>query len=149
MASRTSTTTKKPPKIKQACDCCHARKIRCNGAAPCNNCEATALPCTYLLIPKKKGPKGPSLRTPRAVLKMRMVQEQSVNSDNKLSDIRTTTSPPIISPVPDPSIPSSFGNRSFEPSPFLSMEVVEKHLDTFFTHKYRRRIPHLDEALLT
>jgi hypothetical protein len=30
-----TSTMKKPPKIKQACDCCHARKIRCDGASVC------------------------------------------------------------------------------------------------------------------
>jgi hypothetical protein len=143
MASRTSTSTttaippKKLPKIKQACDCCHARKIRCNGASPCNNCQATSLPCTYLLIPKKKGPKGPSTRTPRAVLKMRMKQEQSANSDTSLPDIKPAISPPHVSPIRDNTFLDGFVNRGFEPSPLLSMEVVEKHLDSFFTHKYR------------
>src|SRR5271163_4425901 len=108
MDSRTATSTtitaappKKPPKIKQACDCCHARKIRCDGAAPCSNCQATSLPCTYLLIPKKKGPKGPSTRTPRAVLKMRMNQEQSTRSDTSLPDIKPAMSPPLVSPIRD------------------------------------------------
>lgn len=143
MASRTATSTttaappKKPPKIKQACDCCHARKIRCNGASPCNNCQTTSLLCTYLLIPKKKGPKGPSTRTPRAVLKMRMNQEQSAKSDTSLPDIKPAMSPPLVSPIRDNSFPDGLVNRGFEPSPLLSMEVVEKHLDSFFTHKYR------------
>jgi hypothetical protein len=143
MASRTSTFTatatppKKPPKIKQACDCCHARKIRCNGASPCNNCQATSLLCTYLLIPKKKGPKGPSTRTPRAVLKMRMNQEQSAKSDTSLPDIQPTMSPPLVSPIRDNTFPEFLANRGFEPSPLLSMDVVEKHLESFFTHKYR------------
>jgi len=143
MVSRTATSTttaaapKKPPKIKQACDCCHARKIRCNGASPCNNCQATSLPCTYLLIPKKKGPKGPSTRTPRAVLKMRMNQEQSVKSDTSLPDIQPAMSPLLVPPVRDNAFPDDLLNRGFEPSPFLSMEVVQKHLNNFFAHKYR------------
>lgn len=143
MASRTTTSTttatppKKPPKIKQACDCCHARKIRCDGASPCNNCQATSLPCTYLLIPKKKGPKGPSNRTPRAVLKMRMNQEQSAKSDSSLPDIQPAMSPPLVSPIRDNTFTDPFTNRRFEPSPLLSMKVVEKHLDNFFAHKYR------------
>lgn len=143
MASRTLTSTttatpsKKPPKIKQACDCCHARKIRCNGTSPCNNCQATSLPCTYLLIPKKKGPKGPSTRTPRAVLKMRMNQEQSAKSDTSLPDIQPAMSPPIVSPMKDNVLPDIIANRAFEPSPLLSMDVVERHLESFFNHKYR------------
>lgn len=142
MASRTTTSTtmatppKKPPKIKQACDCCHARKIRCNGTSPCNNCQATSLPCTYLLIPKKKGPKGPSTRTPRAVLKMRMSQEHSAKSDTSLPDIQPAMSPPLVSPTRDNAFPDALANGGFEPSSLISMEVVEKHLDSFFAHKY-------------
>lgn len=144
MASKTVTSTtttaappKKPPKIKQACDCCHARKIRCDGSAPCNNCQITSLPCTYLLIPKKKGPKGPSTRTPKAVLKMRMNQEQSVRSDTSLPDIKPAKPFPLSSPIRDNQMPDDLVNRGFEPSPLLSWDMVEKHIDNFFTHKYR------------
>lgn len=54
----------KTAKVKQACDCCHIRKIRCDGSMPCANCKATELQCTYLAVPKKKGPKG--RRIPKA-----------------------------------------------------------------------------------
>lgn len=53
-----------------------ANQIKCDGQNPCNNCTTTELSCTYLSIPKKKGPKGPSKRTPRAVLKMQAEQQQ-------------------------------------------------------------------------
>ena len=53
-----------------------ANQIKCDGQHPCSNCTTTELPCTYLSIPRKKGPKGPSKRTPRAVLKMQAEQQQ-------------------------------------------------------------------------
>ncbi|KAH7413072.1 RING-3 [Cadophora sp. MPI-SDFR-AT-0126] len=58
MPSEPIAGSKKAQKIRQACDCCHARKIRCDGEKPCKNCQVTELQCTYLAIPKKKGPKG-------------------------------------------------------------------------------------------
>jgi hypothetical protein len=137
-----ASTSKKPPKIKQACDCCHARKIRCDGEKPCNNCQTTSLPCTYLLIPKKKGPKGPSSRTPRAVLKMRMrqEQEQAVSPDGVQADgvSTSTSSPPLLSPTFTNGFSGLSFNHTFEPSPALSMDVAQKFVRTFFKHKYRK-----------
>ncbi|KAL1842784.1 hypothetical protein VTJ49DRAFT_4269 [Mycothermus thermophilus] len=44
--------------VKRACDACHRRKVKCDGIAPCRNCSASQLACTYHAIPQKKGPKG-------------------------------------------------------------------------------------------
>lgn len=48
---------KKP--VKRACDSCIARKVRCNGAWPCETCETSVrqLPCTYDRPAQKRGPK--------------------------------------------------------------------------------------------
>lgn len=48
---------KKP--IKRACDSCIARKVRCDGAWPCETCEASGrqLPCSYDRPAQKRGPK--------------------------------------------------------------------------------------------
>jgi hypothetical protein len=132
MSSKVSTPHRKPPKVKQACDCCHARKIRCDGNNPCNNCQTTNLPCTYLLVPKKKGPKGPSSRMPRAVLKMRLNQEQSISPE---SGSKSSTSP-VLSPTWDRGLFDAPMNGVYEPSLLLTEEVVEKYIDSFFTHKY-------------
>jgi hypothetical protein len=60
-----------------------------------------------------------------------------VNSETSLPDIRPAMSPPPVSPIRDYAFSDGLLNRGFEPSPLLSMEVVEKHLDSFFTQKYR------------
>lgn len=108
-----------------------------DGLQPCANCSSTSLPCTYLAVPKKKGPKGPSSRTPRAVLKMQMRHEQNGVAQGFLADIKPT---PISSngreqqkalPV-DLSLPA----RSFVPSPLFTMAIAEQHVESFFTHKY-------------
>lgn len=48
---------KKP--VKRACDSCIARKVRCNGAWPCQTCETSArqLQCSYDKPAQKRGPK--------------------------------------------------------------------------------------------
>ncbi|EED14331.1 hypothetical protein TSTA_105420 [Talaromyces stipitatus ATCC 10500] len=43
--------------LKQACDCCNIRKIRCNGAQPCQRCINNRLNCTYLRQRQKSGPR--------------------------------------------------------------------------------------------
>lgn len=45
-------------KVRQACDSCRGRKIRCDGIRPCANCLHVSCECTYLAVPKKTGPKG-------------------------------------------------------------------------------------------
>lgn len=42
---------------RQACDCCNIRKIRCNGAQPCQRCINNKLSCTYLRQRQKSGPR--------------------------------------------------------------------------------------------
>ncbi|GAA5913054.1 Zn(II)2Cys6 transcription factor [Sporobolomyces salmoneus] len=60
-----STNRQEPPgnkdKPKQqrpgrACDTCRRRKVRCEGAAPCNLCVAQSIPCTYEQRATKRGP---------------------------------------------------------------------------------------------
>ncbi|KAF8854827.1 hypothetical protein BDZ45DRAFT_539264, partial [Acephala macrosclerotiorum] len=54
MSSTDFPGTRRISKVRQACDACHVRKVRCDGANPCNNCISTDLQCTYLAVPKKK-----------------------------------------------------------------------------------------------
>ncbi|KAE8383856.1 fungal-specific transcription factor domain-containing protein [Aspergillus bertholletiae] len=42
-----SENRRKDPKVSRACDSCKARKIRCSGTAPCENCNRRRLVCTY------------------------------------------------------------------------------------------------------
>ncbi|OBT68394.1 hypothetical protein VE03_02792 [Pseudogymnoascus sp. 23342-1-I1] len=41
------------------CDGCSLRRVRCRGGHPCAECQRRSLTCTFLRIPKKRGPKGP------------------------------------------------------------------------------------------
>ncbi|KAK7417646.1 hypothetical protein QQX98_004467 [Neonectria punicea] len=42
-------------KLRQACDNCRFRKVKCNRGRPCNNCDAGALQCQYLHTIQRKG----------------------------------------------------------------------------------------------
>ncbi|KAH7327267.1 RING-3 [Rhexocercosporidium sp. MPI-PUGE-AT-0058] len=164
MPSEQIAGSKKAQKIRQACDCCHARKIRCDGTAPCKNCQITELHCTYLAVPKKKGPKGRRIAKevkPIPIQRPRIFEQSNppapdpaglqhpihtpVNSANaephdfSLFNILIPT-PNVLSPENGPSIASSSSADSnasgFRASPLLSAELVKTCLDAFFTHKY-------------
>ena len=133
MKSQPLEPRKKPSKVKQACDCCHTRKIRCDGGDPCENCAATELPCTYLTVPKKKGPKGP--RTGKASATYRKWREPIVHGN------LSPRGPPSI--VPHQSEPSEVPNddtfyatSSFVPSPHITLDIIRRCIDGFFAHKY-------------
>ncbi|KAH8752691.1 hypothetical protein F5882DRAFT_484178 [Hyaloscypha sp. PMI_1271] len=92
---------KRAQRIRQACDCCHARKIRCDGEAPCKNCRATELQCTYLAVPKKKGPKG-----------WRTVREFKPVPIQRPRIFDQAPRPESFSPIPMPWISLGFMKRS-------------------------------------
>ncbi|KFY28222.1 hypothetical protein V493_03046, partial [Pseudogymnoascus sp. VKM F-4281 (FW-2241)] len=137
MSTTTFQRVHRTPKVKQACDCCHARKIKCDGTCPCSHCAVAELQCTYLTVPKKKGPKGPSKRTPRAILKMQMEQQR-----NRLPAAASPTQhiPPrdssTISSPPSSGRTSNDYGFGFEPSPLLTTALVEQFAKSFFKHKY-------------
>lgn len=127
----------KSAKVKQACDSCHTRKIRCDGpeVIPCYNCQASGAQCSYHTIPKKKGPRGPSKKTPKAVLKMqlRLCQDQLKTLEDGIHDIASSPSSPSSS---DGDTSSQISGTLFVPSPLLSHEMALQYVDIFFTDIY-------------
>ncbi|KUJ18823.1 uncharacterized protein LY89DRAFT_696272 [Mollisia scopiformis] len=161
MASTTYAATKRTSKIKQACDACHLRKVRCDGDKPCANCLGTDLQCTYLAVPKKKGPKGkrtaknpgpkptnlPYLlnQIPRPVPPPR---DQSFGVKETLG-FNAGSLPRQPEPVPAQTIhlqpPVHLGvvedaraqeKSAFRPSSIVTKDLLKTCLDAFFTHKY-------------
>ncbi|KAK0127519.1 hypothetical protein ONS96_007053 [Cadophora gregata f. sp. sojae] len=159
MPSEPIAGSKKAQKIRQACDCCHARKIRCDGEKPCKNCQITELQCTYLAIPKKKGPKGRRMakdvkpvpiQRPRifeytsngqfpAAREQQPASRGTETNDFSLFNILNPT-PNVLSPESGPTVASSSSAddnaTAFRASPLLSADLVKTCLDAFFTHKY-------------
>ncbi|KAG4444360.1 hypothetical protein IFR05_000125 [Cadophora sp. M221] len=164
MPSEHISGSKKAQKIRQACDCCHARKIRCDGETPCKNCQITELPCTYLAVPKKKGPKGRRIAKdvkPTSIQRPQIFEQNKpptappplrhpihtpvgslTNTDANEFSPFNFLNPSLIGPPPDtgPSIASSSSAddsvSGFRASPLLSADLVKTCLDAFFTHKY-------------
>ena len=105
-----------------------ANQIKCDGQHPCNNCTTTELSCTYLSIPRKKGPKGPSKRTPRAVLKMQAEQQQRAQAAQQGISTYAFESPSRSSTISS----ANSGDTStflplngWQPPPLLARETEE------------------------
>ena len=45
------------PSLKQACDNCRRRKIKCSRELPCDKCQRLLLNCSYSDVLRRKGPK--------------------------------------------------------------------------------------------
>lgn len=45
------------PSLKQACDNCRRRKIKCSRELPCDKCQRLLLSCSYSDVLRRKGPK--------------------------------------------------------------------------------------------
>lgn len=101
-------------KVRQACECCRSRKIRCDSFNPCLNCQRINLPCVYQ-VPKKKGPRRQETveEIPRSV---QSEPSNTVEYHNTISQESSAT--------------------QFQPSVLLSLETIQNCLDSFFTHKY-------------
>lgn len=77
------TSTKKT--LKQACDNCRRRKIKCNRAHPCDKCQRLLLSCSYSDVLQRKGPKFRTLY-PLAPLHPLASQYQFQQSNNNSND---------------------------------------------------------------
>jgi hypothetical protein len=123
-------------KVKQACDCCHARKIRCDGEDPCANCSVTQLRCSYLLVHKKTGPKGQRVgRSPG----MHRGRTERLVSVNGIITARRVPAPIVPRNSEQGQLPAdnSFDQTfGFEPSPLCSPDIIRRCVDGFFAHKY-------------
>jgi hypothetical protein len=128
--------SRKPSKVRQACDSCHSRKVRCDGCRPCANCREATAACTYLAVHKKTGPKG-GPRRPRPPVHPQRSAPWS--SDWSSPDpTRNCHSPQSTPQANAPTAPQAEApsDGAFQPSHQLSADVIRWCLDAFFEHKH-------------
>ncbi|KAJ4264184.1 hypothetical protein NW762_005378 [Fusarium torreyae] len=124
----TSVDPRPSRKVRQACDACHKRKVRCDGSKPCLNCRGSEVGCTYLAVHKKTGPRGPR-HARRPLGRPAPVAPQSplprFNEGSYSSEPEKSASPS-----------SSLSSENFSPSSQITEEVIRWCLDAYFKHKY-------------
>ncbi|KAL6916265.1 hypothetical protein FSST1_007760 [Fusarium sambucinum] len=120
--------SQKPFKVRQACDPCHRRKIRCDGCNPCLNCRTSELGCTYLAVHKKTGPQGP-----RKGRRAKRPGESILQVSSPLP-VPVENNELVLVPVESPTLAPD--TEDFSPSPQITEAVVKWSLDAYFKHKY-------------
>lgn len=162
-------TPKRVSKVRQACDGCRTRKVRCDGRQPCVNCMGEGSECTFLAVPKKTGPKGRRKPRPTAAdggaaayfstsvpsTVRCTLQLPQIHQENNTGSGRATLPPSSIGGDGSES-PHIAERNGFRLSPRVTHAVMAACLDAFFTHKYpitpildrkqvRHALPHLRE----
>ncbi|PTB41800.1 hypothetical protein M441DRAFT_138449 [Trichoderma asperellum CBS 433.97] len=126
-AASRSASSKRACKVRQACDGCRIRKIRCDGTHPCANCIENSCNCTYHAVPKKTGPKG---RRRARLAESRKPAQFSMTVP--LAVLATTNQQHFVRNAGSPVA----GDGGFVPSPRVTVDFMMSCLDAFFTHKY-------------
>lgn len=78
------THTTREKLARRACDSCKIRKVRCSEVAPCTNCAAARVQCTFDTTRSKRGPRG--LR-PGTIAKIDRTQGQTTRPTSAVEDI--------------------------------------------------------------
>lgn len=92
-------------RVSQACDRCRMKKIKCDGATPCNKCSAIGFECTTSdKLSRRAFPKGYTVNLENRVREL----EDEVNAlrlKMKLGSPELTLQPPAQPPQPQPQQP--------------------------------------------
>lgn len=83
------------------CDGCALRRVRCRGGHPCAECQRRSLTCTFLRIPKKRGPKGPRLATGCRIKTFQKDLEKANPPSRDLHHTSTLTHKQLADACPD------------------------------------------------
>ncbi|KAK2007464.1 hypothetical protein LZ32DRAFT_50102 [Colletotrichum eremochloae] len=90
--------------ISRACDRCKARKSKCSGSQPCQQCLAAAATCSYLIIQRMRGPPKSRTRTmanksPAAGDTAVRPQPTPIGSPTPASRLRSRIAVSALSPI--------------------------------------------------
>ena len=122
-------TSKRQKCVKQACDCCRVRRVKCDSKRPCSSCLRNNLSCTYLQPSKKRGPKSIRLRSLKKIAEVQMVSRTNA----------ITTTPAMRMKVPQKLIEQCL--RLYHDSlyviwPLLSYDDLHKLLEEKYEDNY-------------
>ncbi|KAK1541504.1 AflYd/sugR/sugar regulator [Colletotrichum paranaense] len=109
------------------CDGCSLRRVRCHlqgSSPPCNECRKRSVECTFLRVPRKRGPKGPRLSTTHKV----------VNYQEQIRQNRSGLPLPARGPTQSPRSPSTPGVENESTAQKNPLEVYIEYLNKFRDH---------------
>ncbi|KAJ5109904.1 hypothetical protein N7532_002549 [Penicillium argentinense] len=128
--------------IKQACDACRRRKIRCNDTRPCNACQSADLVCRTSLKRQKKGRQGKTANILQELKgKERQIEETNANS-------LQTTSPGLITAPDRPPPPKRTDRCQFSRTPGLVHQKLVQSCSEYFFSRMRGTVPILEPVCL-
>lgn len=81
--------------VKQACDACRRRKVKCNAQRPCSQCRSAGLSCRTSLVRQKKGRQGQSAN----VLSELRTQNAQGNEQSNPTIASLTVATPLVNPT--------------------------------------------------
>ena len=110
------------PKIRRACDCCRARKTRCDSHNPCENCQRAKSRCIYR-VAEKKGPKR------------RRLQEAATADAGQTATNHQEQENIYVNDTSVQQLPQGNSISCFETSSLLSVVIIRSCLDAFFNGK--------------
>ncbi|KAI9750754.1 MAG: hypothetical protein M4579_006326 [Chaenotheca gracillima] len=128
---------RKIPVPKRACDACHRRKVRCLGGHPCRNCTQAGLACTFLAIPRKKGPKGSRAKIISELREAQQHMPQQQHQQQQQMSLSGAVLPFDLSAFADTGMRVPPERPAWAPTPgLLTPEMITACLDFFFAHMY-------------
>ncbi|KAJ0413091.1 hypothetical protein BJY00DRAFT_322517 [Aspergillus carlsbadensis] len=125
------TSSKRPPKLRSACNECHAAKVRCSGEKTgCQRCGNLHLKCAFSIsrIGKVPGKRSKANRVAAAAV------STSAPISTVSSSITTPVmSPPLLTPAHSYESPRSFGGRNV-PMPATSYPFPQEYPPSTLPH---------------
>lgn len=125
--------------LKQACDACRRRKVRCNNAQPCSQCQSAGLACRSTLQRQKKGRQG---RTANILNELRAKEGYHDTVENPA---------PLRSPAvttdgleQTPQSPKARNRGTFSRTPGLLTQELINACTGYFFSRMRGTVPVLD-----
>ncbi|GFF50176.1 C6 finger domain protein, putative [Aspergillus udagawae] len=107
--------------VKQACDACRRRKVKCNAQRPCSQCRSAGLSCRTSLVRQKKGRQGQSANV---LSELRTQNAQGNEPSNSMIQAPTATTSPVN--------PTSGRCRFARKETLLASELIRDCSEYFF-----------------
>lgn len=126
--------------VKQACDGCRRRKIRCNNSRPCNQCQSASLVCHSSLKRQKKGRQGKTAN----ILNELRANGARIDTSISKSPQNTQSHPPRDDRAP--LLPRETSSCQFSKTVGLVNHELIQSCSEYFSSRMRGTVPILDPA---